>query len=123
MTEGAIAALVVLLLLLVAALLAAVQLVRLSRAVLRDVFSRDRGVLKRRVLVGLADMAYAILVAFFFFSGDVGVPAVQATLAFVCLAVFVLGLVLWLLAVLQLFGLLLEKPKPGPAEPPPQSNP
>ena len=105
------------------ALWIAFLLLRLSRKSLRDVFSRDRGVLRRRALVGLADIAYTVLVVFFFFSGEMGVPVLQAVVAVVCLMLFVTGLALWLLAGLQLFGLLLMKPKETPADLPPQSSP
>ena len=52
-----------------------------------------------------------------------GVPVLQAVVAVVCLMLFVTGLALWLLAGLQLFGLLFMKPKETPADLPPQSNP
>lgn len=122
MTEGLIFVFV-LLLLLALALWLAFLLLRASRRLLRDVFSRDWGVLRRRALVGLGDLAYAFFVAFFFFSGETGVPGVQPAMAVVVLAVFVTGVVVWLLAGLQLFGLLFTKPKETPAELPPQSNP
>jgi len=115
--------LVIALLLAVLVLWLAVRLLRASWHLVRNVFSRDRSVLKRRLLIGLGDLAYAFFVGFFFFSGEMGVPAVQIVLAWICLIVFVTGLALWLLAGLQLFGLLFIKPKETPAEPPPQSNP
>ena len=115
--------LVVVLVVVALALWLALRLLRASRPLLGNVFSRDRGVLRRRALVGLADIAYAVFVAFFFFSGEMGVPVVQAVLALVCLMLFITGSALWLLAGLQLFGLLFMKPKETPADLPPQSNP
>ena len=123
MTQEQIIILVVVLVLVALALWLALRLLRASRPALRNVFSRDRGVLRRRALVGLADIAYAVFVAFFFFSGEMGVPVVQAVLALVCLMLFLTGSALWLLAGLQLFGLLFMKPKETPGELPPQSKP
>jgi uncharacterized BrkB/YihY/UPF0761 family membrane protein len=123
MTQGEVIGLVVALVLVALALWLALLLLRANRPSLRKVFSRDRGVLRRRALVGLADIAYAVFVAFFFFSGELGVPVVQVVLALACLILFVTGLALWLLAGLQFFGLLFIKPKETPAELPPQSSP
>ena len=95
-------------------------LLRRSRPLLRDVFSRDRGLLWRRATTGLADIFFAFLGAFFF--AQVDIPAVAGVMVLVFLVVFVTGLTLWLLAGLQLVGLAFVKEK-KPAEPPTQSSP
>ena len=106
---------------LVLGLLLALYLLRRSRPLLRDVFSHDRGVLRRRITTGLADIFFALLGAFFF--AQVDIPAVAGVMLLLFLAVLVTGLSLWLLAGLQLFGLLFMKPKETPADLPPQSSP
>jgi small-conductance mechanosensitive channel len=114
--------LVIALLLAVLVLWLAVRLLRASWHLLRNVFSHDRSVLRRRLLIGLGDLAYAFFVGFFFFSGEMGVPAVQIVLAWICLIVFVTGLAVLLLAALQLIGLAFSKEKKS-SEPPAQSSP
>ena len=104
------------------ALVLTLSLLRVSRPALRNVFSRDLGVLRRRLLVGLADIGYSVFAVFLFFSGEMAVPVAQFVVALACLAVFVAGVTLWLLAGLQLAGLVFVKEK-KPAEPPAQSNP
>ena len=125
MTEEGKLMLAMLLLWIILGLLLVLFLLRRSRPLLRDVFSRDRGLLLRRATTGLADIFFAFLGAFFF--AQVDIPAVAGVMVLVFLVVFVTGLTLWLLAGLQLIGLVFGKVKEGPgeppAEPPPQSSP
>ena len=105
---------------LVLGLLLVLLLLRRSRPLLRDVFSRDRGLLWRRATTGLADIFFGFLGAFFF--AQVDIPAVAGVMVLVFLVVFVTGLTLWLLTGLQLIGLARAKEKKA-GEPPPQSSP
>ena len=89
---------------------------RASRPLLSNVFSRERGVLRQRALIGFADIFYAVFGVFLF--GEVDEPAVAGVMALVCLLLLLTGLTLWLLAVLQLLGLLFRKEeKPAPEQP------
>jgi len=122
--EGQIFALALLLLFVAVGLLVMLQLLRVSRPLLRQVFSRERGVLVRRALIGLADIAFAVFGAFFF-GALWDEPAAGGVMGLLCLLLFILGLTLWLLAVLQFFGILFGKKEPAPEPPnapPPAPN-
>jgi hypothetical protein len=101
---------VVTVLLLLLPLVAVYFVLRASRRFLAPVFAHDARLLSMRLVYGLANLLLIVPIGFLFFQHDLNPPWLVIYPLILVLACFFAWLALWLLALVQLFGMMFGVP-------------